>query len=198
MSTERVQKTIYTVREAETMLQSEFEGFHEPNSITRPTKAEFQTGNVLDGRLHKKLLSGESNTLKEQYTNVDAKLLVSEKTLRYQADVRKTVGHKDKGPDKISMSEQGKKMGISIVNQKYKHCNPNKPDLPSSPDNVKHIINTLELLPSETEIAKAGVVDGAKVGWANKLNIPESSILDQSALQGIIFLNEDHTIERVI
>ena len=89
-------------------------------------------------------------------------------------------------------------MGSTIVNQKHRHCNPNKPELPSSSDNVKHIINTLELLPSEIEIAKAGIVDGAKIAWSDKLNIPESSISDQSALQGIIFLNQDHTIERVI
>lgn len=50
---------------------------------------------------------------------------------------------------------------------------------------------------SELEIAKAGVLDGAKIGWADKLNIPESSISDQTALQGIIFLNEDFTIGRI-
>ena len=95
------------------------------------------------------------------------------------------------------MCEQGKAMGSSIVGQKHKHCNPNKPELPSSFDNVKHIINALELLPSETEIAKAGVLDGARIAWADKKNVPESSISDQTALQGIIFLNEDCTIERV-
>lgn len=60
------------------------------------------------------------------------------------------------------------------------------------------IINALELIPSETGIAKAGILDGARIAWADKLNVPESSISDQSALQGIIFLNEDQTIERVI
>ena len=40
LSTESGRLTIYGVREAETMLQSEFEGFHEPNSITGPTNAE--------------------------------------------------------------------------------------------------------------------------------------------------------------
>ena len=40
LSTEKDKTTIYSVCEAETMLQSKFEGFHEPNSITRPTKAE--------------------------------------------------------------------------------------------------------------------------------------------------------------
>ena len=52
-------------------------------------------------------------------------------------------------------------------------------------------------LPSETTIAKKGVLDGARIVWSDKLNVPESSISDQTALQGIIFLNEDYTIERV-
>lgn len=85
----------------------------------------------------------------------------------------------------------------SIVGQKYKHCNPNKPELPSLPNTVKHIVNAFELIPSETEIAKAGVLDGARIAWSDKLNVPESSISDQTTLQGIIFLNEDCTIERV-
>lgn len=61
------------------------------------------------------------------------------------------------------MYDQGKNMGSSIVSQKHKHCNPNKPELPSSSDNVNHIINTLELIPSETEIAKAVILDGARI-----------------------------------
>ena len=195
LSTEKGRTTISNVREAETMLQSEFEGFHEPNSITRPTEAELQEGNVLDGRFRKRMLGGESNSLNEQYTDVDAKLLVSDKTLQHQADQRKMLGHRNQ--NKISMYEQGKDMGSSIVEQKHKHCNPNKPELPSSPDTVKHIVNALELIPSETEIAKAGVLDGARIAWADKLKVPESSISDQTALQGIIFLNEDCTIERV-
>ena len=52
-------------------------------------------------------------------------------------------------------------------------------------------------MPSEIEIAKAGVLDGARIAWAEKLNVPESSISDQSALQGIVFLNEEFTIERL-
>ena len=195
LSTERGRITIYGVREAETMLQSEFEGFHEPSSITRPTNEEYQENNVFDGRFRKGMLSGESNTLNEQYTEADAKLLVSDKTLQDQANERRRLGQKN--PNKMSMYEQGKAMGYSIVGQKYKHCNPNKPELPSSPDNVKHIVNALELIPSETEIAKAGVLDGARIAWSEKLNVPESSISDQTALQGIIFLNEDCTIERV-
>jgi hypothetical protein len=195
LSTEKGKITIYKVREAETMLQSEFEGFHEPKSITRATKAELQEGNVLDGRFRKGMLSGESNSLNEHYTDVDAKLLVSDKTLQDQADQRRILGHKN--PNKMSMYEEGKEMGSSIVAQKHKHCNPNKPELPSSPDTVKHIVNAIELIPSETEIIKAGVLDGAIIAWSDKLNIPESSISDQTALQGIIFLNEDCTIERV-
>ena len=195
LSTEQSQITISHVREAETMLQSEFDGVHEPNSMTKATKAEFQEGNKLDGRFRKGLLSGESNTLNEQYTDYDIKLLVSEETLQYQADQRRVLGHKN--PNKPSMYEQGKNMGSSIVAQKHKHCNPNKPELPSSSNNVKHIINALELTLSETVIAKAGVLDGARSAWADKLNVPESSISDQRALQGIIFLNEDFTIERV-
>ena len=195
LSTEKGKITISNVREAETMLQSEFEGIHESNSITRATETELQEGNVLDGRFRKGLLNGESNTLNGQYTDLDVKLLMSDKTLQHQADPRRVLGHKN--PNKISMYEQGKNMGSSIVGQKHKHCNPNKPELPSSCDNVKHIINALELTPSETGIAKAGVLDGARIAWADKLNVPESSISDQSALQGIIFLNEDCTIERV-
>ena len=141
------------------------------------------------------MLSGESNTLNEKYTDADVKVLVSNETLQHQADKRKILGHKN--PNKMPMYKQGKKMGSSIVAQKHKHCNPNKPELPSSPDNVKHIINALELLPSETTIAKKDVLDGAKIAWANKLNVPESSISDETALQGIIFLNEDCTIKRV-
>ena len=71
------------------------------------------------------------------------------------------------------MYEQGKNMGSSIVDQKHKHCDPNKPEFPSSSNNVKHIINALELLPSETRIAKAGVLDGARSAWADKLNVPD-------------------------
>lgn len=141
------------------------------------------------------MLSVESNTLNEQYTDVDATLLVSDKTLQHQADQRRILGQKNS--NQMSMYEQGKDMGSSIVGQKHKHCNPNKPELPSSPDNIKHIINALELIPSETKITKADVLDGARIAWADKLNVPESSISDQTALQGIIFLNEDYTIERV-
>ena len=154
-----------------------------------------QESNVLDGRFRKGMLSGESNTLNEEFTDLDAKILVSDKTLQYQANERRMLGHKN--PNKMSMYEQGKDMGSSIVGQKHKHCNPNKPELPSSPDNVKHIINALELIPSETKIAKTGVLDGARIAWADKLNVPESSISDQTALQGILFLNENYTIERV-
>ena len=51
----------------------------------------------------------------------------------------RTLGHKN--PNKMPMYEQRKDMGSSIVGQKYKHCNLDKLELPSSPNNVKHIIN---------------------------------------------------------
>ena len=59
------------------------------------------------------------------------------------------------------MDEQGKDIGSSIVGRKHKHCNPNKSELLSSFHNIKHVINALELVPSETEIAKVGVLDSA-------------------------------------
>jgi hypothetical protein len=67
--------------------------------------------------------------------------------------------------------------------------------LPSSLENVKHIINKLELLSSETTIVKTAVLDGARNGWADKLNVPEISISNETALKRIFFLNEDLTIE---
>jgi len=103
LSTESGRLKIYGVREAETMLQSEFEGYHEPNSITRPTNEEYQEGNKLDGRFRKGMLSGESNTLNEQYTDADAKVLVSDETLHHQADQRRILGHRN--PNKMSMYE---------------------------------------------------------------------------------------------
>lgn len=119
------------------MLQSEFEGFHQPNSITRITKAKFQEGNALDGRFRKGILSGEFNTLNEQYTNVDAKVLINDQTLPDQADERKMLGHKN--PNKMSMYEQVRGVGYNFVIQKHKHCDPDMQERPSSPDNVKHI-----------------------------------------------------------
>ena len=62
---------------------------------------------------------------------------------------------------------------------------------------MKHIVNALELIPSDTDIVKIGVLDVARIAWSNKLNVSESSISDQTALHGIIFINEDYTIERV-
>ena len=97
----------------------------------------------------------------------------------------------------FKIRNQSKKMGSSIVDQKHKHCNSNKPECPSSPDRVKHIVNLLELIESETKIAKEGIIDGARITWSDKLNVPESSISDKDALQGTIFLNEDYTIERI-
>jgi hypothetical protein len=45
-------------------------------------------------------------------------------------------------------------------------------------------------------IAKSGVLDGARNGWADKWNVPEISVSDETALKGILFLNEDLTMER--
>ena len=83
LSTENGILTIYGVREAETMLQYEFEGYHEPNSITRMTDAEFAKGNKLDGRFREGLLSGERDTLNKEFTDLDVKVLISNKTLQY-------------------------------------------------------------------------------------------------------------------
>ena len=105
LSIESGRLTIYGVREAETMLQSEFEGFHEPNSITRMTDAESAAENKLDGRFRKGLLSGEPDTLNQEFTDLDVKLLVSEKTLQYQANERRSLGQPN--PDPLSMYKQG-------------------------------------------------------------------------------------------
>ncbi len=118
LSTEMGRFTIYGVREAETMLQSEFDGYHEPNSITRMTEAESVTGNKLDGRFRIGLLSGERDTLNKEFTDMDAKVLVSDKTLKHQADERLRLGHRN--PNPISMYEQGQITGSSIIIQKSK------------------------------------------------------------------------------
>ena len=68
---------------------------------------------------------------------------------------------------------------------------------PASPDNVLHIVNMIELSLEETQIAKLGLVDGAKTALADKLGVDKASISDQTALEGILFLNEDYTIERI-
>jgi len=195
LSTESGMLTIYGAREAETMLQSEFEGYHEPNSITRMTDAESQLGNKLDGRFRKGMLSNEPNTLNEQYTDLDVKVLVSNKTLRQQANERRSLGHKN--PNPLSMNEQGEGTGCSIIVQKYKHCDSNIFERPSSPENVKHIVNAIELSLEETRIAKRGLIEGAKKELAYQLGVEKGSITDETALRGILFLNEEYTIERI-
>jgi len=195
LATEKNRITIYGVREAETMLQSEFEGYHEPRSIERPTAEEVRQKNAFDERFRQGLLSGDSTTLNEQYTDVDAKVLVSDETLQSQANQRKK--YERKNLDKMSMYEQSENLGISMVGQKYKHCNIDKVELPSGPHNVKHIVNTIELTNSETEIAIQGIIDGAKIGWAENLNLPTSSISDETALQGVTIINQDITIKRI-
>lgn len=195
LSTEGGRFTVSGVREAETALQSEFEALHESKSITRTTNREFQAGNKLDGRFRKGILSGEFNTLNKRFTDVDFKVLVSDLTLQLQADARKLLGGSN--PTKMSLQEQGYNSGVSVVEQKHKHCDPTKSQLPSSAKNVKHIINLLELVPSEKQIVKESFTDGARFGWAKELNVPEHSISDSDALQGVIFLNEDCRIERI-
>jgi hypothetical protein len=194
LSTEDGKVTIVGVREAETMLQSEFEGIHESNSLRRPTNQEFQAGNKLDARFEKGVLSGEFNTLNEGYTDADMKVFVSDLTLQLQANNRKLLGG---DPNKLTIHEQGYNSGVSVVNQKHKHCHPTKTEVPSSAMNVKHIINLLELTPSEQQIAKRSFIDGARLGWSQRLNVPEHSISDSDALQGTIFLNEQITIKRI-
>jgi hypothetical protein len=195
LSTERGKVTITGVREAETMLQSEFEGYNEPKSITRPTDQQSKEYNNFDGRLRKGELSGEPNTLSKKYKDLDSKLFVSDNTLQYQADQKKLLGQKN--PHKIGMEEQGKNLGFSGVKQKHKRCDQNKPELPSSSKNVRHIINLLELGQSEKSIAKDNLIESSRIGWAAQLNVAETSISDETALQGIIFLNEDYTIEDI-
>lgn len=195
LSTESGKLTIYGVREAETMLQSEFEGYHEQNSITRMTDTESELGNKLDGRFRKGMLSNEPNTLNERYTDLDAKVLVSNKTLQHQANERRSLGHKN--PNPLSMYEQGEGTGYSIIVQKSKHCDSKIVERPSSPENVKHIVNAIELSQEETHIAKTGLIEGAKKALANELGVEKKSITDKTALQGILFLNEDYMIERI-
>ena len=195
LSTENGLLTIYGVREAETMLQSEFEGYHEPNSMRRMTNTESAKGNKLDGRFGKGLLSGQLNTLNQKFTDFDAKVLVSDETLQYQANQRRILGHRNPNPK--SMYQQGKDTGYSIILQKSKHCNRNIFEKPSLPENVKHIVNTIELSLEETRIAKLGTLEGAKKALAEQLKVAKESISDETALQGILFLNEEYTIERI-
>jgi hypothetical protein len=175
------------------MLQSEFEGFHESNSISRPTNNEYKKNNPFDGRFRKEVLSNKFNTLNEDYTDVDAKVLVSDQTLQYQAKQRE--GVRNQNQNVMSMYDQGRNVGSSVV--KHKHCKANVPELPSSPDKVKHIINLIELTSSETQIAKIGILDGARDVWSSELDISKYDISDEIALQGIIFLNEHFTINRI-
>jgi len=60
------------------------------------------------------------NRLNENFTDLDAKVLVSEETLEYQANERQILGHRN--PNPLSMYEQGERTGFSIIVQKSKHC----------------------------------------------------------------------------
>ena len=84
-----------------------------------------------------------------------------------------------------------------MIVHKSKHCNSNTIEKASSPKNVKHIVNTIELSLKETHIAKLGVLEGTKVALAEQLKVPKEFISDQRALRGILFLNENYTIERI-
>jgi hypothetical protein len=95
------------------------------------------------------------------------------------------------------MYEQGETTGYSIIVQKSKHCDSSIVKRPSSPENVKHIVNAIELSLEETHIAKTGLIEGAKKALADRLRVDKESISDKTALQGILFLNEDYTIERI-
>jgi hypothetical protein len=58
-------------------------------------------------------------------------------------------------------------------------------------------VNAIELSQEETHIAKTGLIEGAKKALANELGVEKKSITDKTALQGILFLNEDYMIERI-
>jgi hypothetical protein len=108
---------------------------------------------------------------------------------------KKNLGRKN--PDPLSMYEQDETSGSSIISQKFKHCDSSKVERPSSPKNVKHIVNLIELSLEETHIAKAGIIKGSKDALADKLGVDQEYISDKMALQGTLFLNEDYTIERI-
>jgi len=63
------------------------------------TDAESELLNNLDGRFRKGLLSGESDTLNKKFTDLDIK------TLDYQVDERRTLGHRN--VNSVSVYEQG-------------------------------------------------------------------------------------------
>ena len=193
MSTERRIFSIYGIREAETMLQAEFEDHHEPNSITRMTAQESAHGNGLDGRFRKGLVSDEPNTLNKQFTDLDTKYLMSQENLEVQAAKRRRLGHKN--PNALSMYEQGTNTGYSLTYQKSKHCNETAVERPSFPENVEHIVNVLELSTEEVPIVKDAILDGVEIALAEQRGVPKDSISDQDAYQGILFVNEHYTIE---
>ena len=193
---EQGRATFNTAREAETALQCEFERIHEPQSSRRPTEEEARLGNVLDGFFTKGIINGDSMTLNEDYTHYDLKGFVSDHTSQVQAEARRLAGQRNSEPD--SMFEQGRKAGLKLVAQKHKHCKPDVPALPASSRNVKHILNTIELSMDETARLKEGVLDGTRTAWAEKLGVDKSEVSDEIALQGVIYLNEEYTIPRVL
>jgi hypothetical protein len=53
-------------------------------------------------------------------------------------------------------------------------------------------VNAIELSLEETHIAKTGLIEGA-----DQLGVEKEFISDKRAFQGILFLNEEYTIERI-
>ena len=73
------------------------------------------------------------------------------------------------------MYEQGKGTGYSIIVQKSKHCDSSSVERPSSPENVKHIVNMIELSLEETHIAKTGLIEDVKKVLADQLRFYKES-----------------------
>lgn len=186
LSTESGRSRIYSVCEAETMLQSEFEGYHQQNSIMRMTDAESAEENKLDGRFRKALLIDERDKLNQEFTDLDVKVFVSEETLQHQANRRQRFGYKN--PNLLSMYEQDEGTGYSIIVQKS--CKSSIVERPSSPKNIEHIVNMIGFSIKETHIAKTSLIEGAKKELADQLRVEKESISDETALQGILLLNK--------
>jgi len=82
------------------------------------------------------------------------------------------------------MYDQDEGTGYSIIVQKSKQCESSIVERPSSPENVEHI-------------AKTSLIEGTKKALADQLRVEKESISDETALQGILLLNEEYTIKRI-
>ena len=169
------QITFNSAREAEFMLQYEFEGHCEPNSVRRTTQIEKTIGNGLDGRF---------TIIENDYTDFDVKGPVSQETLIHQGQP-------------MDMYEQGHNMGEKIISQKKKHCNPHLAELPSSPKNVKHIVSLIELSVDETGDFVKGLSNGLKEELAQENQISKELLSDKMAFDGVSIMNNEFTIKRV-